>query len=274
VIVGVVLALLASPRHRALWLGGTVPAARVQAREFVRRMAGRPPVAVIATKREVVAADADGLKVPMSDDPPPRLPAEGVPTGWELREFSGRAEVSLVRGEQGLAVRLRSDRTSFALHRDLVVGLDDFPILGWSWKVTRLPTGSDVRLRERDDQAAQVYVVFPRWPSARSESHVIGYVWDTTAPVGTTLSSTKAPNVKIIVVESGPARLGTWQRHRRNVAADYEALFRQPAPRVGAIALMIDSNDTGSAAESAIGEIMFVRASAAERGKTPASMLR
>jgi hypothetical protein len=129
-------------------------------------------------------------------------------------------------------------------------------------------------MSERDDQAAQVYVVFPRWPSPRTESHVIGYVWDTTAPVGTTLSSTKAPNVKIIVVESGSNHLGTWQRQRRNVAQDYEALFRQPAPRVGAIAVMIDSNDTGSGAESTVGELVFARASVAERGKTPASMLR
>jgi hypothetical protein len=269
-----VLALLLSPRHRALWLGGRVPAATVQAREFVRRMAAKSPVAVIATRHEVVAAGVDGLKVPISDDPPGRLPVEGVPSGWELREFSGRADVALVRGEEGLAVRLRSARTSFALHRDLVVGLDEFPILGWSWKVTRVPAGGDVRMSERDDQAAQVYVVFPRWPSPRTESHVIGYVWDTTAPVGTTLSSTKAPNVKIIVVESGSNHLGTWQRQRRNVAQDYEALFRQPAPRVGAIAVMIDSNDTGSGAESTVGELVFARASVAERGKTPASMLR
>jgi hypothetical protein len=273
VAVVVVLAVLASPRHRAWWFGGTMPAATVQAREFVRRMAGES-TAVIATGREVVAADADGLRVPMSDDPRARPPVEGVPAGWELREFTGHADVALVRGERGPAVRLRSARTSFAIHRDLVVSLDEFPILAWSWKVTRLPTGGDVRQRERDDQAAQVYVVFPRWPSPRTESHVIGYVWDTTAPVGTTLVSTQAPNVRIIVVESGAARLETWVHQRRNVARDYELLFRQPAPRVGAIAVMIDANDTASGAEATFADLMFVRAAAVERGKTPTSMLR
>jgi hypothetical protein len=252
-----------------------VPAATVQAREFVRRMAGKPPTtAVIATRREVVAAGAEGLTVPMADDPPPRVPIGGVPTGWELREFTGQGDVALVRGEHGLAIRLRSARTSFALHRDLVVDLDEFPILSWSWRVTRLPVGGDVRQRDRDDQAAQIYVVFPRWPSPRTRSHVIGYVWDTTAPVGTTLASTRAANVKLVVVESGAAGLGAWQRHRRDVARDYETLFRQPAPRVGAIVLMIDTNDTGSGAEATIGDLRFARADAVERGKTPASMLR
>jgi hypothetical protein len=137
-------------------------------------------------------------------------------------------------------------------------------MLAWSWKVLRLPAEGDVRDGKRDDQAAQVYVVFPRWPSPRTQSDVIGYVWDTTAPVGTTLVSPKAPNVRIIVVESGPARLGAWQRERRNVAADYEALFRRRAPRVGTIAVMIDANDTGGAAEALLGDLMFTRATPKE----------
>jgi hypothetical protein len=272
VIGAVVLGVLASPRPRALY--GTVPAATLEAREFMRRVAGQSTAAVSATRREGLLPDAEGLKVPMSDSPARRLPIEGVPAGWELREFTGRAEIELVRGENALAVRLRSARTSFALHRDVVVSLDEFPTLAWSWKVTRLPAGGDVREGGRDDQAAQVYVVFPRWPSPRTQSDVIGYVWDTTAPVGTTLTSSKAPNVKIIVVESGPARLGTWQRQRRNVAADYEALFRRPPPRVGAIAIMIDTNDTRTVAESTIGDLMFMHPDAAERVKTPTSMLR
>jgi hypothetical protein len=222
----------------------------------------------------VLVPDAEGLKVPMSDEPPARVPIEGVPSGWELREFTGRAEVELTRGERALAFRLRSSRTSFALYRDLVVGLDEFPTLVWSWKVTRLPNGGDVRDGARDDQAAQVYVVFPRWPSLRTQSDVIGYVWDTTAPVGTTVTSPKAPNVKIIVVESGTAHLGAWRRQRRNVAADYQALFQRQAPRVGAIAVMIDANDTGSVAEATIGDLVFTRSGASESVKTPTPMLR
>jgi DUF3047 family protein len=273
VILVVAVGMLASSLSRGKKSDRFGPAT-LDARELVRRMAGRSTPAVIATRREVLVPNAEGLSVPMSDDPPSRIPIEGVPSGWQLREFSGRAEVELVRGERALAFRLRSSRTSFALYRDLVVSLDEFPTLAWSWKVTQLPAGGDVRERLRDDQAAQVYLVFPRWPSARTRSDVIGYVWDTTAPVGTMVTSPKAPNVKIIVVESGPARRGAWQRQRRNVAADYELLFRRPAPRVGAIAVMIDANDTGSSAEATIGDLMFVRTGAAERVKTPTPMLR
>jgi hypothetical protein len=262
VLVVLALALLASPRHRVFSVRGVDPGVALDAVKAVRAAAARPALvtAAIATRRQVLNPDADGLKIPMSDDAPFRLPAQGVPVGWELHEFSGHAEIEVVRGNHGLAVHLRADRASFALYRDLVVGLDEFPALGWSWKIARLPVGGDVRQTGRDDQAAQVYVVFPRWPSPRTQSDVIGYVWDTTAPVGTTLPSPKAPNVRIIVVESGQARLGAWQREWRNVAADYRALFGRPAPRVGAIAVMIDSNDTASAAEATIGDLMFARA--------------
>jgi len=264
-LIALALVVLASPRHRAFYFRWADPRPVLNPAAIVRAVRGTTPAtAAIATRRQTLVPDAEGLRVPMTEDPPLRLPAEGVPTGWELHEFTGTAEVALVRGDRGPAVHLRSARTSFALHRDLVVSLEEFPILTWSWKVERLPADADVRQAGRDDQAAQVYVVFPRWPAPRTQSEVIGYVWDTTAPVGTTLPSRKASNVKIVVVESGPARLGAWQRQRRNVATDYEKLFGRRAPRVGTIAVMIDSNDTGSDAEATIGDLTFVRAAPKE----------
>jgi hypothetical protein len=266
------LAVLASPRHRVFYFRDAVAPGGERGRGFgVSSLpsatavlpvgaAARGPAAAIATRRQVVAADAEGLKVPVSDDPPFRLPADGVPSGWKLREFAGHAQVALVRGERGLAVHLRSERASFALHRDVVIGLDEFPVLAWSWKVTRLPAGGDVREAARDDQAAQVYVVFPRWPSPRTKSDVIGYVWDTTAPAGTALPSPRAPNVRIIVVASGATGLGVWRHYQRNVAEDYRALFGRRPPRVGTVALMIDTNDTGTIAEATIGQLLFTRA--------------
>ena len=265
------LVVLASPRHRAVYFHGTAaPAAARPPGLGLPTLPGATGVlpggaaargsAAIATRRQVLTADGAGLKVPVSDDSPFRLPVTGVPSGWELRQFAGHADISLVRGERGLAVQLRSEQSSFALYRDVVVSLDEFPVLTWSWKVARLPARGDVREAGRDDQAAQVYVVFPRWPSPRTNSDVIGYVWDTTAPVGTTVPSPRAPNVRIIVVASGSVGLGAWQHYQRNVAEDYRALFRRRPPRVGTVALMIDTNDTGTIAEATIGQLIFARA--------------
>lgn len=243
--------LLASPRHRALYFGEP-PAAAAP---------GTGPSQVVAEVGggKVPYPDASGrLRVRIADREPTRLPAEGVPVGWMLKEFVGHSAIELVRDGR-LAVRLRSDRASFALHRDVVVELREFPYLSWAWKVTKLPTGGDVRDAARDDQAAQVYVIFPRWPSPRTASDVVGYVWDSRAPAGTHLKSPRADNVRIVVVESGPARLNEWLVYERNVAVDYVALFGRQPPRVGKVAVMVDSNDTRGETEALFGDLVFAR---------------
>jgi hypothetical protein len=190
-----------------------------------------------------------------------------------MKEFAGKAWVELIRDGTRLGLRLRSERSSFVLYRDVVVDLNAFPVLSWSWKVVRLPAHGDVRDRAADDQAAQVYVVFPRWPSPLRNSDVIGYVWDSRAPVGTKVTSTQAGNVRIIVVASGPGELDTWRVEHRDVARDYTELFGRQPPRVGQVAVMIDTDDTKAVAETLIGDIFFSRARL-ENMEMPTSMLR
>jgi hypothetical protein len=243
--------LLASPRHRALYFG-------------------EPPAAMApSTGSQVVAAVGGGkvpypdpqgrLRVGITDRVPAQLPAEGVPAGWMLKEFSGHSSIELTRADARVVARLRSEHASFALYRDVVVELREFPYLSWTWKVTKLPPGGDVRDAARDDQAAQVYVIFPRWPSPRTASDVLGYVWDSRAPVGTQLTSPRAGNVRIVVVESGAARLKEWRAYERNVAADYVALFGRQPPRIGKVAVMVDSDDTRAEAEALFGDLVFAR---------------
>jgi hypothetical protein len=280
------LILLANPRHRAFYFGlpGAVvtsagnlarPALSMTTAPLAGAVSGPRAAGAAVPAVRVPSADQSGrLRVPVSDHPPARLPVSGVPAGWEMTEFAGDGRVELVRDEGRTALRLRSLRDSFALHRDVVVDVRQFPVLSWSWKVTRLPSGGDVREAGRDDQAAQVYVVFPRWPAPRTSSDVIGYVWDGRAPAGTTLTHPKAPNVRVVVLQSGAARLDTWVREQRDVAADFRALFGRVPARVGKVALMIDSNDTRSEAEALFGDLTFARPGLVQNTEIPTTMLR
>ena len=238
--------LLATPRQK-----GDAPAAAAPVASSV--------VAAVGGSKGLYPDAAGRLRVRIADREPARLPSDGVPPGWTLKEFAGHAAIELVRSDGRLAARLHSERASFAIHRDVVVELREFPYLSWTWKVTRLPAGGDVREAARDDQAAQLYVIFPRWPSPRTASDVIGYVWDSRAPAGTRIKHPRADNVRIVVVESGPARLGEWRTYERNVAADYTALFGRQPPRVGKLAVMVDSNDTRGEAEALFGDLIFAR---------------
>jgi len=283
-----VVILFGNPRHRAFYFGD--PASGVAGEAVFpapptfeltsRSPFGRPdavdaaPVADVVAGQRIPRPDAEGrIRVPVVDQIPGRLPAEGVPAGWTLELLEGKGQVEVVRDEGRLAIRLRSDSASFLLHRDVLLDVAEFPYLSWAWKAVRLPRGGDVREAESNDHAAQVYVVFPRWPSPRTTSDVIGYVWDTRAPTGTQQRAPQASNVRFIVVESGADRVGTWQRQLRNVAEDYRALFGRQPPRVGKVAVMIDADATRSEAEALLGELTFSR-TPPRNVETQASMLR
>jgi hypothetical protein len=284
VAVGIVV-LAANPRHRAFYLGLPTPTGPKAAHSApatppaVRSVTDAPTTRPAGTRTaafRIPRPDGAGrVRVPVADEVPPRLPASGVPAGWDKTEFAGTdASVELVRADGRLALRLRSERNSFALHRDLVLDVREYSVLTWSWKVSRLPAGGDVRDPARDDEAAQLYVVFPRWPAPRTTSDVIGYVWDSRAPAGTTLTHPRAPNVRIVVLESGPGRLDGWLREQRNVAEDYRALFGRQPPRAGKVALMVDSNDTRSGAEAWFSDLSFSRPGAPVHTEIPTTMLR
>jgi hypothetical protein len=283
VVAGITM-LLSNPRHRAFylgWPGGGGPRAAFSETPAPATASPAPSAparggAGASSTVRIPAPDKNGrVRVPLTEAVPARLPAPGVPTGWDVTEFSGHdPAIELTRVDGRLALRLRSQGNSFAIHRDLVLDVRQYSILTWSWKVSRLPNGGDLRDLGRDDQAAQVYVIFPRWPAPRTASDVIGYVWDSRAPVGTTLRNPRAPNVRVVVLESGPGRLDTWLREQRNVAADYRALFGAEPPRAGKLAIMIDSDDTRSDAEAMFGDLTFSRPSSPSHTEIPTTMLR
>src|SRR3989304_6424890 len=170
-------------------------------------------VAIWAAEREQVLGFAPG--------------ENGVPEGWELFVNAGEADLAPVKDGGGRALKLRSRASSFSLQRKVAIDLKRTPFVVWQWKVTELPQRGDFRQRATDDQAAQLYVVFS-WEVSRKEA--IAYIWDSTAPEGTTAqipSPALYPflNLHVVVVRSGEGEKGKWITETRNVAEDYRKLF-------------------------------------------------
>ena len=263
VAIGVILAV--SPRHRAFYLGDLGGAkqatgADATADSAATRGSGRGARHRTTVRVTVPKQDAEGrVRVPVADLVPWALPAEGVPAGWDLKEFAGKPDVELVRADGRLALHLRSESSSFALYRDVVVDPSVQPRLAWSWKVMRVPIDGDGRQPARNDQAVGVYVVFPRWPAPITTSEILGYVWDSAAPVGTVITLQKAPNVRLIVVESGVGGLKAWRSYDRDVARDYAQVFGAAPGRVGKLALMSDADDTRGVGEAFVADLLFRR---------------
>jgi len=178
--------------------------------------------------------------------------ARGVPAGWQLKEKSGKADLAVVKDEGTSAVRLRSAATSFSLQKEVHVDLKRFPVLTWKWKVTKLPEGGDFRKSDADDQAAQLFLAF-------SKTRAIVYIWDTSAPQGT-MGSAAAPffmSIKAVVVRSGRTGTGAWITETRNVYDDYRRLFHEEPGEINGVRLQINSQYTGTSAESFFADVVF-----------------
>jgi hypothetical protein len=187
--------------------------------------------------------------------------SKGIPAGWRGQNWgSPKYDFTIVTNDGQKALQMRSANDGSTISKEIkgTVNLKETPILEWSWKVTTLPRDGNSCRKATDDQAGQVFVVWPRFPEA-VRSQIIGYVWDTTQPVGTVCKSEKTGTVTYIVLRSGPAELGKWLTERRNVVADYQRIYGAEPDAPGAVSIAIDSNDTNSTAESFMGTLLFRR---------------
>jgi hypothetical protein len=226
----------------------------------------RAPIRLLTAMVLMTAALAAARAVPAAD--PATIPVEdwskqpdgktGIPEGWKGQTWgSPRYDFRVVSQGGRKVLHLKSQNDSSTISKEIKVDVKRYPILTWSWQAVVLPKGGDARKAATDDQAAQVYVTFPRFPS-QVRSRIISYLWDTSAPAGAVFKSEKTGLVTYVVVRSGTADLGKWVTETRNVLEDYQKIFGEaPGEEVGAISISQDSNDTRTSAESYFGEIFF-----------------
>jgi len=184
---------------------------------------------------------------------------KGVPAGWKPQNWGSPSyDFEIVGEDSGRVLHMKSNGDSSTINKEVVkIDCKDYPILQWKWKVVELPKGADARKKATDDEAAQIYVTFPRFPSA-VRSRIIGYIWDSTAPAGSIFRSQKTGLVTYVVVRSGEADLNRWLTESRNVCQDYKKIYGEdPEEKMEAVSIGIDSDDTRSRAEAYVGEILF-----------------
>ena len=184
---------------------------------------------------------------------------KGVPPGWEKQNWgSPKYDLAIVDVDGRRALHAKSKDEGSTISKDIKgkVDLKKTPMLEWSWKPVVLPHGGNSCKKELDDQAAQVFVAWRRFPEL-VRSQIIGYVWDSTQPVGTTCKSEKTATVTYMVIRSGSGELGKWITERRNIREDFKKLYGAEPDNPDGVSISIDSNDTKSASESYIGPIVF-----------------
>lgn len=203
-------------------------------------------------------------------------PGSALPQGWTRTAVAdGRAPTSysLVEDRGVTVLRAESSRSAAGLTHRLQVDPQEYPILKWRWKISNVITNADLSRKEGDDFPARLYVSFDypieRLPLAERvklrvaralydpnlPAATLCYVWDGKAPTGTIAASAYSSRVRIMVVESGSARVNQWVNIARDLAGDFRAAFGEDAPAVSAIAVAVDTDNTGASVTTHFGDI-------------------
>lgn len=165
---------------------------------------------------------------------------------WERIIFDGEVTYTVESDpDRGEVIRAESHHAASGLIVNEVVSLAKTPLLHWSWKLEK-PIHANVNEQSKagDDFSVRIYVVakgfFP-W-----QTKAISYVWSRQYPVGTVWDSPYTANSKMVVVEYGDSRQGEWVDYVRNVKEDFQRFFSKNSNQLHGVAIMSDTDNTGS----------------------------
>lgn len=202
--------------------------------------------------------------------------------GWQhqlLPKVQRSNEFQIVDEGGQRVLRVRSEASASSWLARVPGSLPPASVLQWRWKVSRALAGSDLRSKPGDDYAARLYVLFDlplerlalgdrlRLQAARAISGAdlpaaaICYVWGRAQAPGSSGWNPYTDRLRMVVVDSGDALAGQWRPARRDLRSDWEAAFGGPMPRVGAIAVGADTDNTGETVEAWFGDVLLQEAS-------------
>jgi len=144
----------------------------------------------------------------------------------------------------------------------------EHPRARWRWKVSNVYENVDPQKRSGDDYAIRVYVLFRYDPETAGvmdrvkyglarklygeypPHSTLNYVWANIGGQGRIITSPYTDRAKLIALEKGAEKAGTWQLEEVDILHDYRTAFGADPPPAATIAIMNDSDDTGQGSVS------------------------
>lgn len=186
---------------------------------------------------------------------------------WEPLVFKkiDRQSRYRTRDLEGIQVlEISSQGSASAIVSHSVFNVYEDPHIRWRWKCVILPEGADPREKKGDDYAIRVYVVFEYNPEdagflERSRYALakafygeypphssLNYVWSNQFMDLFSFPNPYTDKAMMIPLDHGLTRKGEWRVQERNILEDYRRAFWKEPPARASIAIMGDSDNTGS----------------------------
>lgn len=195
-----------------------------------------------------ISASAESIRIDFT---------EGL-KGWEEKVFKGHTDYRIVEKDGYPVLHAQSNGSASALiyRNDIDPGL--FPKIRWRWKIDRVLKDGHAGIKSTDDYPARIYVIFDSWLPNYARS--INYIWASRLERNAVVVSPYYRRSIMLAVESGNQKAGDWVVQERNLLEDYQRVFGGKIPRIKAVAVMTDTDDTGENAQAWYDWIEFVAA--------------
>jgi len=209
-----------------------------------------------------------------------------LPSDWKpltFKKIEKHTTYTLVKDGDKVVVKAVAKASASGLTREIKINPKEYPIVQWRWKVTNILKKGDVKRKDGDDYPARIYITFKYDPSKLSFAEkakyeavkvlygqypplgAINYIWESKVPSGTIRPNPYTGRVKMIVVESGEAKLNRWVNEERNLYKDYKKAFGEEPPLISGVAIMTDTDNTGESATAFYGDILFKKSGSLQK---------
>jgi hypothetical protein len=153
----------------------------------------------------------------------------------------------------------------------------DYPVVRWRWKINNIYKNVDPETKSGDDYPIRIYIIFQYNPNEAGPLEdflysiakrrygeypphsTLNYVWANREGQKDAITSPYTDRAKLIALEKGGNKAGTWQTEEVNILSDYRRVFGKDPPEVASLAIMNDSDNTGQPSVSYVDFIEVYR---------------
>jgi hypothetical protein len=178
-------------------------------------------------------------------------------------------------GESNLRAESNASASAILYRKDFHVY--DYPMVRWRWKINNIYKNVDPETKSGDDYPIRIYIIFRYNPDKAGHLEglqyniakrrygeypphsTLSYVWASKEGQKDAITSPYTDRAKLIALEKGGNKAGTWQAEEVNILSDYRKVFGKDPPEVASLAIMNDSDNTGQSSVSYVDFIEVYR---------------
>jgi hypothetical protein len=170
-------------------------------------------------------------------------------------------------------LKAESNASASALVNMQEINIYKYPKVRWRWRISNVYEKAVPGTKGGDDYPIRIYILFKYDPGRLGflekikynaakvlygeypPDSTLNYVWASSNQTPHIMPSPYTDRARLIVLEKGPSKTGTWVDESVNILEDYRKAFGADPPSTASVAIMNDSDNTG---EKSVSYVSFI----------------